>query len=162
MLAGLLLGSIVSRRDAARPELSNRLAYGLPELAGALGLGESTVRRLVASGQIATTRIGGRRLVPVGEVERLLSPDVVAALEELVDARVDRRLAEHEHANGIQPSPFLSIVEAAEYLRCKRARIDDLLSGGRIPRVKEGSRTLLRRSDLDAYLKTAENRRERP
>jgi excisionase family DNA binding protein len=72
MLAGLPLGSIVSRRDAARPELSSRLAYGLPELAGALGLGESTVRRLAASGQIATTRIGGRRLVPVGEVERLL------------------------------------------------------------------------------------------
>jgi len=49
-------------------------------------------------------------------------------------------------------SPFMTIVEAAGYLRCSRQRIDDLLSARRLERVKDGARTLIRRSDLDAYL----------
>jgi len=81
------------------------------------------------------------------------APPVVAAIEALVDARVEAKLAEQARANAKQPtSEFMTIPEAAELLRCKRGRVDDLLSAGRIPRVKEGARTLIRRSDLDAYL----------
>ncbi|HET7052463.1 MAG TPA: helix-turn-helix domain-containing protein [Solirubrobacterales bacterium] len=49
-------------------------------------------------------------------------------------------------------SPYLSVEEGAEYLRCKPKRIYDLTSQGRLPCAKDGSRTLLRRTDLDAYL----------
>jgi excisionase family DNA binding protein len=49
-------------------------------------------------------------------------------------------------------SEFLTIPEAAELMRCKRQRIDDLLSAGRLERVKDGSRTLIRRTDLIAHL----------
>ena len=59
------------------------------------------------------------------------------------------RLAE---AEGAAASPYLTVVEAADFLRCKRQRIDDLLSQGRLARHKDGSRTLLRRSELTAYV----------
>jgi excisionase family DNA binding protein len=93
----------------------------------------------------------------------LFSADVVAALEELVDTRVAERLAEITRSSGTHPrsSEFLTILEAAELLRCKRARVDDLLSAGRISRVKEGARTLLRRDDVLAYLNDGGERRAR-
>lgn len=49
-------------------------------------------------------------------------------------------------------SPYMTIPEAAEYLRCNRQRVDDLLSQRSLERVKDGARTLIRRSDLLAYL----------
>ncbi|OAI56164.1 hypothetical protein AYO48_00040 [Gaiella sp. SCGC AG-212-M14] len=51
-----------------------------------------------------------------------------------------------------EPSPYMTVPEAAEYLRCSRQRVDDLLSQGRLQRVKDGARTLIRRSDLEAHL----------
>lgn len=51
------------------------------------------------------------------------------------------------------PSPYLTVPEAAELLRCKRPRVDDLLSQGKLTRVKEGSRTLIARAELEAYLR---------
>jgi excisionase family DNA binding protein len=50
-------------------------------------------------------------------------------------------------------SPYLSIPEAAELLRCRRQRVDDLLCQRRLTRVKDGSRKLIRRAELDAYLR---------
>jgi excisionase family DNA binding protein len=49
-------------------------------------------------------------------------------------------------------SPYLTIPEAAAYLRCKRQRVDDLLSQRRLSRVKDGGRTLIVRDELEAYL----------
>lgn len=50
------------------------------------------------------------------------------------------------------PSPLMTIPEAATYLRCSRQRVDDLLSQRRLERVKDGSRTLVRRQDVEHYL----------
>ena len=66
---------------------------------------------------------------------------------------------------GLVPSPLLALVpvyfwclvrpdlmtpaEASRYLRCGRRRIYDLVSAGRLPRLREGGRLLLRRADLD-------------
>lgn len=82
----------------------------------------------------------------------VLSPDLVAAIEELVDERVRNQLDDVGGAD-VLPSPWLTIVETAELLRCKRQRIDDLLSQGRLARYKDGSRTLISRADVDAYLR---------
>jgi excisionase family DNA binding protein len=46
--------------------------------------------------------------------------------------------------------PYLTVPEAAEYLRCRRQRIDDLLSQRRLSRVKEGGRTLVLRAEVEA------------
>ena len=56
------------------------------------------------------------------------------------------------------PSPYMSIVEAANYLRCSRQRVDDLLSARRLERVKDGARVLIRRHDLEAYLAACSKR----
>lgn len=48
-------------------------------------------------------------------------------------------------------SPYMTIIEAAEYLRCSRQRIDDLLSQRRLTRSKDGSRTLILRSEVEAH-----------
>lgn len=50
-------------------------------------------------------------------------------------------------------SPYLTITEAAEYLRTGRQRIDNLLSENVLTRVKEGKRTLIARAELEAYLR---------
>lgn len=49
-------------------------------------------------------------------------------------------------------SPYLTVPEAAEYARCSRQRIYDLLSSARLTRHKDGSRVLVGRDELDAYL----------
>jgi excisionase family DNA binding protein len=51
-------------------------------------------------------------------------------------------------------SPYLSVDEAAEYLRCSKQRIYDLLSSGRLTRLKDGSRVLQLRSELDQHVST--------
>ena len=81
-----------------------------------------------------------------------LSPELVAAIEELVDQRVREQLESVSGASEF-PSPWLSIAETAELLRCKRQRVDDLLSQGRLARYKDGSRTLLSRAEVDAYVR---------
>lgn len=49
-------------------------------------------------------------------------------------------------------SPYLSVSEAAEYLRAKPQRVYDLLSARRLTRFKDGSRVLVSRAEVDAYL----------
>ena len=79
-----------------------------------------------------------------------LSVEARAAIEALVDEAVERKLAERE-AEREEPE-FATIPEAAEIIRSDRQRVDDLLSSGRLTRVKEGSRTLIRRAEIYAYL----------
>jgi excisionase family DNA binding protein len=83
---------------------------------------------------------------------------------ELVEAVAERAaqlvLAELAVSPASQESPFLSVDEAAAYLRAPRQRIYDLCSSGRLERVKDGTRTLIRRSDLDAHLNGGERRRQ--
>lgn len=50
-------------------------------------------------------------------------------------------------------SEFLTVDEAAEFIRGKRQRVYDLLSDGRLKRFKDGTRVLVRRSDLVAHLR---------
>ena len=76
------------------------------------------------------------------------------AIRELVAAEVakaEERLRA-ELARVPEPSPYLTIPEAAEYLRCSRQRVDDLLSQGSLRRFKDGRRTLTSRAELDAWL----------
>jgi excisionase family DNA binding protein len=76
--------------------------------------------------------------LPVEAVER-----IAARAAELVLAQLPT----------VSAAPFMSVAEAAGYLRCSRQRIYDLCSAGRLPRHKDGERLLLRRDDLDAYLR---------
>lgn len=64
-------------------------------------------------------------------------------------AELEQRLAETAPR---ERSPYMTISEAAEYLRCSRQRIDDLLSQRRLTRHKDGSRTLVSVNELERYL----------
>ena len=77
---------------------------------------------------------------------------------EAIDA-IARRAAElvaAEHTASL--SPYLNTAEAAEYLRCKAHRIHDLVHRGELRVLKDGSRNLYRREDLDAVLIPEERR----
>jgi excisionase family DNA binding protein len=78
--------------------------------------------------------------LPAEVVEEIIERAAAIALERLGTA--DR-----------VPSPYMTIPEAADYLRCKRQRIDDLLSQRRLTRIKDGSRTLVERAEIERVLR---------
>lgn len=79
----------------------------------------------------------------------LLSPAAQTALINLIDDRVAEQL---RSVAGPEPrSPWLTIVEAAEYLRTTPAAVRKRISRGQLKSYRpEGSRIMLRRDDLDA------------
>jgi excisionase family DNA binding protein len=80
-----------------------------------------------------------------------LSAAARAELEQLIDEKVAERVAQLT-APVPASSPYLTIPEAADYLRCSRQRVDDLLSQGRLQRFKDGARTLVSRAEISDYL----------
>jgi excisionase family DNA binding protein len=75
------------------------------------------------------------------------------ALDTLAE-RLAPRLAKPAQTDG-----WLTVGEAAEYLRCPKSRVYSLVSARRIPFVKDGSRTLFRRSELDSWLRAGGGKR---
>ena len=85
---------------------------------------------------------------------------------ELVEAIAQRAatlvLAQLQGKPLASESPYLTIAEAAIYARCKRQRIDDLLSARRLTRHKDGRRTLILRAELEAHLAATTGPASRP
>lgn len=61
---------------------SKRLFVSVEEAARRLGIGYSTAKRMVQNGELPSTKIGARRVVPVAALERL----VAEAMGEAEDA----------------------------------------------------------------------------
>jgi excisionase family DNA binding protein len=78
-----------------------------------------------------------------------LALDVPGEVVEQIAQRAAAIVVEHEAPSA---SPWLTVGEAAEYLRCPKSRVYSLVSARRIPFVKDGSRTLFSRGELDAWL----------
>jgi excisionase family DNA binding protein len=69
--------------------------------------------------------------------------------------RIAQRAAEIVEARAAKPEaerPYLSVRETADYMRCSRQRVYDLLSQGALTRLKDGARVLVARAEVDAYL----------
>lgn len=78
---------------------------------------------------------------------------VPEALIERIAARVADLLSDRQRRNESASMPaYLSVPEAARLMRAKPQRIYDLLSSGRLTRFKDGSRVLVSRAEIDAYL----------
>ncbi len=76
-------------------------------------------------------------------------PELIEAVAE----RVAEMLADSLPREDAAASPYLTVPEAAQYIRAgSRQRIDDLLSQGRLTRIKDGRRTLIAREELGRYL----------
>jgi excisionase family DNA binding protein len=86
-----------------------------------------------------------------GELRLLLrlSEDEVERMARRVAALLRRERGDGNAA----ASRYLTVPEAAAYLRCKRQRVDDLLSQGVLTRVKDGGRTLVARAEIEAHLR---------
>jgi excisionase family DNA binding protein len=72
---------------------------------------------------------------------------------ELVDAVVERVL---ERLSASQPPAivgFLDVQGAADFLACPKSRIYALVSAGRLPHYRDGSRLLFDREELRAYVR---------
>lgn len=102
---------------------------------------------------IAAERARAARLVPTLREPSLrltveFSPDQLAQLA----LRVNDLLAARD-GGPATASPYLTVAEAADYLRCSRERIHALLTQRRLTRHKDGGRTLVLRSEVEAYVR---------
>lgn len=96
------------------------------------------------------------------EVGRTMSATFVQILLDALDGDALDTLAERLAPRLGQPAQtdgWLTVGEAAEYLRCPKSRVYSLVSARRIPFVKDGSRTLFRRSELDSWLRVGGGKR---
>ncbi len=84
-----------------------------------------------------------------------MSSDIARALlAELDDDMLDvlaAKLAPRMPTSVSPVSPWLSVADAAERLRCKPDRIYDLIQLGKLKPRRDGRRVLLRVEDVDAY-----------
>jgi len=72
------------------------------------------------------------------------------AFEAIVSEAVRRLRAELPAG---ETSPYLTVQEAAEYLRCSRQAIDDLLRRGELSRRKRGRCVLVLRSEVESLVR---------
>ena len=81
--------------------------------------------------------------------------------EELIEAIVERvrAILALTSPDPRSASPYLTTEEAAAYLRCKRQRIHDLLTAGRLSRFKDGRRTLVLRAEIEELVELDRRRR---
>lgn len=92
-------------------------------------------------------RGGGGRLTVARVVSISLPPDAIETIAQ--------RAAEIVLATIGRPAPatpYMTVAEAADYLRCSRQRIYDLRSSGRLSRLGDGGRALVAREELDALV----------
>lgn len=59
-------------------EAAGKLAYRIDEACRAIGIGRTSLYKLVETGELKLIRIAGRSLVPASELERLTSVDRAA------------------------------------------------------------------------------------
>ncbi len=84
----------------------------------------------------------------------VLAPELVEAIEQLVDERVAERLEAHS-TNGGTDSPWLSLDEAADHLRVSPRTLERRIAKGSVRSTTIGRRRLLHRDDLDELAKAA-------
>jgi excisionase family DNA binding protein len=78
--------------------------------------------------------------------------EIARRAAEIVLAELERRDAERAADQG--SSPWLSIPEAAERLRCKPQRIYEMRTDGRLTRYKEGGRAVVSRVEVESLVKS--------
>lgn len=94
----------------------------------------------------SASRRNGAALPPADDRVSVALPP---AFVEAVAVRVAEILADRHSA---EPEPWMGVEAASAHLACGHSRVYALVSAGRIPHRKDGSRLLFRASELDAWL----------
>jgi excisionase family DNA binding protein len=84
-------------------------------------------------------------------VLRLLSDELVAEIERLVDERIDAAI--RAASAEIDASPWLSLRDCAVRLRVSERTVSRLVKRGRIRTCSVGRRVLVHAGDLDAAVR---------
>jgi excisionase family DNA binding protein len=82
------------------------------------------------------------------------SPDISPALKDFIDTCVVPILAKSYKAAAekpANPNPYMTIKEAAEYLRATEWTISQAIRAGDLPYAKIGKRFVVCAADLDDY-----------
>jgi excisionase family DNA binding protein len=87
-------------------------------------------------------------------LEELLGPNLAGTISELVGELV--AAAVEQQTGAPDASPWLSVPEAAGYLRASERTVQRLVARGRIRSTSVGRRRLLHRDELDAYMQSTE------
>ncbi len=90
-----------------------------------------------------------------GDSRRLLR---IELSDELID-QITERAAELVQERPCEPDGFLNVPGAAEFLACSKSRIYALVSAGRIPHHRDGSRLLFDRGELRDFVRNGGARR---
>lgn len=85
----------------------------------------------------------------------------VALPEAIVQEITQRVMAQIAARSGEESEPWLTVEQAARHLACDKRRIYDLTRQGALPHAKDGRRTLLRRADLDSFVRAGGATREK-
>lgn len=66
----------MSDQNKEEPTWPTKLAYSVHEAAAALGLSASSIWKWISLGQLRAVRVGGRTLIPAGELRRILKSGI--------------------------------------------------------------------------------------
>lgn len=83
----------------------------------------------------------------------------VEITEELLERIAERAAALLADRQGEEPVGFLDVAGAADFLACPKSRIYALVSAGRLPHHRDGSRLLFDREELHEYVRRGGARR---
>lgn len=99
-----------------------------------------------------------RRTDPAGDVRGVqqANPFGLQVPDGLLDALAER-VADHLAERVVPtPAPYLTVEEAAEYLRRPRSRVYELVAAKRLRHHRDGRTLLFRHADLDGCLDVVE------
>jgi excisionase family DNA binding protein len=96
----------------------------------------------------------------VTDLDALLGPTLVAAIEQLVDERVARAVAEQNRYVGVLP-PWLTVPQAAEMLGCSPEAVRQRIRRGRLATRRQGRRVYVARTSVVELDETVLNSRPR-
>jgi excisionase family DNA binding protein len=82
----------------------------------------------------------------------MTEPLTLGLPDELVE-QIAARAAELVVERPAEPDGFLDVTGASKYLACRTSRIYSLVSAGRIPHHRDGSRLLFDRAELREYVR---------
>lgn len=86
------------------------------------------------------------------EIRITLDDDTLERIAERVAPLIDGQ-------RQSDPERWLDVKQAAQHLACPPSRIYALVSAGRIPHSKDGSRVLFKASELDDWVRTGGGKR---
>jgi excisionase family DNA binding protein len=87
----------------------------------------------------------------MSDLDRILGPDLVDALEKLISQRVEAALESHGAVND--GSPWLTLRDCAERLHVSERTVSRLVKRGRIRTCAVGRRVLVHAADLDSAVR---------